>query len=216
MAVQVAVMGGVTGLLFEQSLPKFIPYVTAGFIVWSFLTSVLNEGAMCFISSSNLMLQSKRPLFAFVLLAIWRNIMILGHTFAIYVIVAIVFTVTPTIHTLLLIPGLFLVSMILGWAVLLFGALSARFRDIPMMLQNVITFLFWLTPVIYFPEQLGRHSWISDLNPLTHVMNVLRLPAMGVAPAPTSWGVVAALALGGWLCVFFFYVRFRARVPYWL
>jgi lipopolysaccharide transport system permease protein len=96
------------------------------------------------------------------------------------------------------------------------AVLSARYRDIPVMIQNILNILFWFTPLMYFPEQLGNKRFIVDYNPLSHMVALVREPLLGGTPSLNDWLIVLALAVFGWLGAFLFFARFRARVVYWL
>jgi lipopolysaccharide transport system permease protein len=95
--------------------------------------------------------------------------------------------------------------------------ISARFRDVPLLIQNAFNVLLWLTPVYYQPEQLGsRTRLIIELNPLTYVLEVARAPFLNNVPSLSTWLAAAAVALFGWLLAFALFVRVRSRVPFWL
>jgi ABC-type polysaccharide/polyol phosphate export permease len=84
------------------------------------------------------------------------------------------------------------------------------------IIQNVLNIAFWFTPLMYFPEQLGRKRFLADYNPFTHIVALLRAPLLGETPSLNDWLVVAVLAVVGWIGAFLFFARFRARVVYWL
>ena len=216
LAVQVAVMGVLVGTLFKQEFTKYLPYATLGIVLWNFMSQSLIEGANCFVGASVYVMQAKRPLFAFVVHVLWRNLIYLAHTVVIYVIVALIFGVPLTLATPLALPALLLLVVNMAWILLFVGVLAARFRDVHMMLQSSMTVLFWLTPIVFYPEMLGNHRWIIDLNPLAYLLDVVRRPILGEAPAALTWVVVCGMAVLGWTGAFLFFSRFRARVPYWL
>lgn len=79
MAGQVFVTGFVMAYLFHMTLQRYLPYICIGLIVWSFLTTIISEGATAFISSAELILQVKRPLFIYLLQVVWQ-ILLLART----------------------------------------------------------------------------------------------------------------------------------------
>jgi len=216
LAVQVLVMGVVVGLLFKQEFQRYLPYATLGIIIWNFISAALIEGAGCFVGASSYLLQIKRPLFAFVVHVLWRNLVYLAHTAVIYVIVAAIFMVPLTLNLFLLIPGLALFVLNMTWIELFVGTIAARYRDVQMILQSSMTVLFWVTPIAFYPTMLGNHRWIMDFNPLSHLIEIVRAPILGEAPAAESWLVMLGSAVVGWTVAFLFFARFRARITYWL
>lgn len=216
MGVQIATMGLLVSFLFQHPFGKFIPYVCIGLIVWSLINGIISEGAMCFVAASGYITQIKRPLTTYLFQTIWRNVIVMGHNFIVYIIVAIIFVIVPNGSGILLLVAFPLVLLSLSWVGLFVGVLSARFRDVPIMLQSTFAVLFWLTPIVYYPEQLGNKRIIVELNPFTHMIELLRAPLLGEMPSLTNWLVVIGIVLSGWLITLLFFARFRARIAYWL
>lgn len=216
MAIQVVTMGVVVTYLFAHEFGKFLPYVTAGLIVFSLISGILNEGATSFLSANAYILQIRRPFYTYICQTIWKNLIVGAHSLAVFVVVAVIYEVTPTADTLFLILSLPLFVFSLSWMALLLALLSTRFRDIPAMVSSLFTLLFWIIPLVYYPEQLGDKRILVEINPFTHILEILRQPLLGAAPSALDWSVVAATGVVGWAITLVFYARFRARVPYWL
>jgi len=217
MAVQVAVMGLLLAYLFSIPIGRYIPFLCISIVTWSFLSTSINEGATCFIQMNAVILQVKRPLSTYVMLVLWRNAIIYAHTIIIFAVAAFAFQIVPTLPYLLIPAGLGLLVLNVSWMALAAGLLSARFRDVPMLIQNAFNVLVWLTPVYYQPEQLGpRTRLIIELNPLTYVLDVARAPFLNNLPPAFAWFAALGVALFGWLLTFALLVRTRARVPFWL
>lgn len=214
--VQILTMGFLSAFLFGSAIQKSVPYVCAGMLFWSLITQMINDGAALYVSSSRYITQIKSPLTVFLLQVVWRNIIVAGHNATIYLLIAAIFIVIPSAAILLWVPGLLLDLVCLSWMALIAAVVSARYRDIPVMIQNILTILFWLTPLMYFPEQLGRRRFIADYNPFTHMIALVREPLLGGTPTLHDWLVVLAIAIFGWIGTFLFFARFRARIVYWL
>jgi lipopolysaccharide transport system permease protein len=99
---------------------------------------------------------------------------------------------------------------------LLLGAFCARFRDIAPIVASVMQIAFFLTPVIWKPEQLGAHAWLLPLNPFFAIMEVVRAPLLGTYPGKTIW--VAAILYSAVLFVlsWLMFVKARGRVAFWM
>lgn len=218
MAVTIATMGLVVTWLFEHDIKRFLPYICISVILWTMITGIINDSANCFIGAAGSIGQMRRPFTTYLLQAIWRNIITLGHNILVFVGVSVIFMGPPTWSLLTLIIAFPLVLLSISWVALILAVLSARFRDVPIMVQNVFAVLFWLTPVIYFPDQLSgvKKLLLVDLNPLAHILALIRAPLLGAMPELLDWAVTAGVAAGGWIFAFLFFSRFRARVPYWL
>ncbi len=218
MAVTIATMGLVVTWLFGHDIERFLPYLCISIILWAMITGIINDGANCFIGATGYISQMRRPFTLYILQAIWRNIITLGHNMVVFVAVSLIFLVPPKWTLLILIVTFPLVLLSLSWLALILAVLSARFRDVPIMVQNAFAVLFWLTPVIYYPDQLSglKKLLIVDINPLAHMLALVRAPLLGAMPEPLDWAVTVGVAAGGWIFAFLFFARFRARIPYWL
>jgi ABC-type polysaccharide/polyol phosphate export permease len=54
------------------------------------------------------------------------------------------------------------------------------------------------------------------LNPLYHILTMVREPLMGKAPAAIHWIVVTAIAVFGWALTIQMMSKLRHRIVYWL
>src|SRR6185436_4464049 len=141
--------------------------------VWDLIVGITVEGCHSFTASCGYITQTKRPLSTYAFQTIWRNYLIASHNFVVYLGAAILFRITPNEHTLWVIPGLLLVIAATSWPPLLLGVLSARFRDIPLIVQNVVSVALFLTPVLWHADQLGERAYIAAVNPFTHIIELV-------------------------------------------
>ncbi len=216
MALMVVGLGFLYAGLFGQALESYLPFVTMGFIVWALIAGLLTDGAMTFISSDGVIRQIAVPLSVFVYRVLWRHLIILGHNIWIYVAVAVVFGIWPGFTGMLVIPALALLCLNGVWVGLLLGAASARFRDIPQFVGNLIPVLFLLTPVLWRADQVPERAFFVVFNPLYHFVEVVRAPMLGTYASPLSWLVVIGITIVGWAVTLTFFTRYRGRIAYWL
>ncbi len=141
----------------------------------------------------------------------------LAHNSAVVLVVLFLLPPKDSFYIWLTPIGLLLVACNLFWIALLIGMLSARFRDIPQLVSNVLQVAFFLSPIIWSAEMLppGRR-YLADFNLLFHFIEVVRAPLLGETLHMISWLVVTALLIGGSTLTFVVFARFRARIPYWL
>lgn len=217
MGIQILITGFVMTYLFHTTIERYLPFIAISLITWSTLTGMVSDSSMAFISSAELILQVKRPLSVYLYQAIWRNIIVAAHSIVIFFIVAFLFGLFPRPVYILAIPGLAVFFLNVIWMAGIAAILSTRFRDFPMIVTNVFTALFWLTPIVYEPNQLGgRMERLITLNPLYHIVEVFRAPLLLSVPSATNWVVAVATAAVGWLLLILLFARARMRIPYWL
>jgi lipopolysaccharide transport system permease protein len=204
------------GALFNMTLRDYIPYIAVGMIVWTLLSSFLAEGCTSFISAEASIKQMPAPVCIHVLRVIARSLIMFAHNFVIYVAVLLIFGIWPGWNGLLAIPGLIVViANGIGFGLTL-GTLSARFRDIPPLMSNLIQMMFFVTPILWRPESLGSRGIIAHANPIYHLIEIVRLPLLGEAPGLTSWALAGAFTIANLGLAFYIYARLRWRIPYWL
>lgn len=214
--VLIAGMGPLYSRLFGQATASYFPHLAVSFIVWMLLANLINEACTCFTSAEGLIKEGRMPLTVHVLRVVCKNLIIFAHHSLILVILFL-FYPPPLGWGLLLVPlAIFLIAVNAIWAGLFLGMLCARFRDIPLIIQSIVQVMFFLTPVLWQPGSLGRHAWAAQLNPLNHVLEIVRGPLVDGRVPVVSWVAVLAMALAGFAFVIPVFARFRARIAYWV
>jgi len=218
MGIMIGTIGVVFGQLFETSLDNYLPFLTAGIILWGFMSTVVSEGCLGFISAEAVIKQLPIPLFVHILRLVWRNLIILCHNIVIFPIVSILFGKSLTISALGAIPGVSLLIANLCWIALVLAIISARYRDLPQVVASVMQVFFYLTPIMWMPNALPTESsrYMLALNPAYHLVEIVRAPLLGQMPTTLNWGVSIALLVVGWTCTAILFGRYKARVAYWL
>lgn len=215
-AVMVGALGVLYSALFHIDVHDYLPFLALSQVLWFFLSSLVGEACNCFTSAEGMIRAVRMPLFLHALRTLVRNVLVLAHNVVVIVAVDVYFEVWPGWHALLALPGMLL------WAVdglafcLLLGAICARFRDIGPIVGSVMQIAFFLTPVIWQPEQLGPQQWMLPFNPFFAMLEIVRAPLLGQEPTAVVWlaAVLYSLALAGvtWLL----FVRARGRVAFWI
>lgn len=212
----VAGLGVVYGSLFRQNPTDYIPYLATGFICWALLSGMINDACMTFISAEASIKMLPVPLSVYVYRMVWRNLIILAHNAAIYVAVILYFQINPGLGAFIALFGLALAALNGVAFGLLLGVLSARFRDIPLMVANGIQLVFFVTPILWKPEALAGRAWIYELNPFYYLIEVIRQPLLGAQPSASAWAIAVAFTIINLAVSVAFFQRFRWRIAYWI
>jgi ABC-2 type transport system permease protein/lipopolysaccharide transport system permease protein len=195
---------------------SFLPYVAFGFVAWQFVSQLVLDGCTVFISNGLIIQQLEAPLSVYIYQTIWRHLIIFAHNLLIYVLIALICGLWPSWQTLLVVPGIILVS-INGMSIgMLFGTLCARFRDIPPIVQTITQMMFLLTPILWRPDQVPGRELFYLLNPFYYLVQIIRGPLEGEAPPLFIWTVVLTITAVGFVVSLLFFSRFRNRIVYWL
>jgi ABC-type polysaccharide/polyol phosphate export permease len=218
MGVTVATIGIVFGSIFGSPMREYLPFLACGLILWGFISSTLTDGCHGFIGADAVIKQLPIPLATHVLRVMWRNIIMLAHNIVILPIVFLVFLKPASWTIFLVVPGLLLLFANLAWVCLILATVCARYRDIPQIISSVLQVCFYVTPIMWMPSQMKHPTAAAfmELNPIFHLLEIVRAPILGTLPTLTNWGVALGLASVGWIATLAFFGRYKNRVAYWL
>ena len=210
-------MGMLFSAILKNDVHQFLPYLAAGMVVWNLLNATAGEAPYVFVHSHHIIQSLRLPLPVHVLRCTAYNMMLFLHNAVAAVLALLVLGGHLTPASLMLLVCLPVLFVILFSGGLILALLGARFRDLGPIIAMAMQFLFFLTPIIWSPEDIpqGRKWWI-EINPCYHLIEIVRAPLLGRMPPQTSLLValgtaviIAALAYG-------LFLRFRRRLAYWL
>jgi len=217
MGVLVSVMGPLYGALFGQSISGYIQYLALSMILWGFISTCINEAGGVFISAEGYIKQIALPLSIYVFKLITRNLLIFAHN-AVVGLIVLIFLPPEHFQSIWLVPfGLLLVVANLFWFILLVGMVSARYRDFPQLVTNLVQVMFFLSPIMWKADMLTENQrFLADINPLYHMIEIIRAPLLGSPIHTISWYYCVGLLIIGSIFAFSVFTKYRARVAYWL
>lgn len=216
MAIMVVSLGILYAELFNTPLNDFLPFLCVGLLVWNLISSFITEGGTLFTGAESYIKQIRLPYSVYVYRSTWSKLVIFAHNFVIYFCVIIYFAVWPGATALLAIPGLMLVVFNGALANLCIGIISARFRDVPQVINSAIQIVFFVTPIFWKPELLKSRSYITDFNPFFHLLEIVRAPLLGTMPTAKTYLAVLVITLINISVAGAFFARYRARIAYWV
>ena len=194
----------------------FLPFLCVGLLVWNLIASFITEGGTLFTGAESYIKQIKLPYSTYVYRSAWSKLIIFAHNFVIYFGVIIYFAIWPGATALLAIPGLMLVILNGALANLCIGIISARYRDVPQVINSAIQIVFFVTPIFWKPELLKSRSYITDFNPFFHLLEIVRAPLLGTMPTAKNYLAVLVITLINIAVAGAFFARYRARIAYWV
>jgi ABC-type polysaccharide/polyol phosphate export permease len=185
LGITITAIGYVYSHLLGQDLATFIPFLTAGLVVWGYLTASITEGGNAFVASEGYIKQIALPIYVYVFRFFVSVSLTAVFSLAAFFAVALLFGVRFSAGTLWVLPGLAILAVASLLLVLILAHVNARFRDAGTLAGVVMQVGFYVTPVIFPPElllQRGRQAVVM-LNPFYHLLEVVRRPLLGGVPA---------------------------------
>lgn len=216
MLIFIVVLGTVFSRLFSATLSEYIPYFSAGYLMWLYISTCINESTDLFKQNSGLIKQIHLPFHLYVLKFFTKNIVVFLHNFIVFLLVLLYFRVSISWSIVMAIPAFLLVTVNLYWICLLVSIVSTRFRDMVPVINNCIQVLFFVTPISWNRQLVGEHSIIVQWNPVAYFIEIVREPLLGKLPSANCWMVVSMFAVLGSLFSFFVFSKTRSRIPFWV
>lgn len=216
MALFTVLLGVIYSRIFDLDIAFYLPYVAAGLVTWGFISSTMLESSSSFIEGAAIMRQMRLPLAVYVFRTVWRCLIVFAHTIVLIIPIEIWLhrTISPVI--LLFFPGLLLVLVNQVWLAFVIAIMSTRYRDVPPLIATAIQVAMFATPIMWPVSALGDATYIADVNPAYHLVEVVRAPLLGTAPSMLSYLYIIGMIVIGYALAALLLFRSRKRLIYWL
>lgn len=215
-SLTIIAIGIVYSSLFGINLATYFPFFVVGYIFWLWISSSIVEMSSALTSYRYILVNNAVTPMAVFARIFARNLLIFLHNLPIILVVLAIYGPDYDWRVLIFIPNFLIVSVLLlaGTGMLTFFA--ARYQDIQHLITASIGVLFLITPIIWSPDILTERAYIASINPLTHVMELLRAPLLGGMPTQLNYVVCLVLLV---LCLFGFvrtYTRCQKLFMFWI
>jgi ABC-type polysaccharide/polyol phosphate export permease len=218
MAITVYSMGFLYARLFHIELEKYFPYLVSGMLGWGLIQSLINEGVDAYLLGVSLIRQVKLPYSFHIHRMCMRNFIIAGHNVLVMIPIYLFFNVHMHWWSLVLFFANIVIFYFFAFLVSnVLALVCARFRDMGQIVKSIVQVFFFLTPVMWDPSILGiKYQRLMLLNPMFDLIQLLRQPLIGLTPTFEQYAMVGLYMLLGVVVNYVMFVRYRARIVYWL
>ena len=216
MAIFILILGVVYSRIFHVGVSEYLPFLTVGYITWGFISQTTIESCTAFLEGERIIKQIRLPYAVYVLRVVCRNFIIFLHNAVVFVPVAIIFSVNPGLHGLMVVPGLALLCLNLSWVALSLSILNSRYRDLQPIVTTFVQIMLFVTPIMWPLSTLGDSTYIAEINPLYHLIDIVRSPLLGQTPEISSWLVAIALMFPGSAVSMWLLRRASRRLVFWI
>jgi ABC-type polysaccharide/polyol phosphate export permease len=217
MAFTIVGIGVVYSTLFNMDTRQYLPFLGVSMITWNLISSIVNDAATAFISSDMYLRNYPGPRSIVIYRMIVRNFIFFAHNIILVPLLMIYGGVHLSFATPLFMVGIGFIIANAVWAGLLLGTLCVRFRDLQQIVTNIMTLAFFITPVVFRPDQISNRLWIlTDLNPFATLLELVRAPVLNEVPHLHHYLFACMFTFIGFAIAIPFYDRFNRRIFYWL
>jgi ABC-type polysaccharide/polyol phosphate export permease len=198
--------------------PAYFPHLTAGLFAYYFVSNAISGGAGSVVGAGKMIMNTAFPRILLPLSAVRTA---LSRFLPTLVVFAIIYAISPlefSVNQLIAIPWIGFLTVFSFGCAMIVATMQVYFRDTASFLPYFLRIWLYVSPVLFFPEQLtelaDKYPWavfLIQINPLYSLLGgwseaiVLgQVPEAGLWIGSILWSI-AALLLGG----FFFISRER-------
>lgn len=175
---------------------------------WAFIVASLRFASMSLIANSSLVTKIAMPREMFPIASVLAQLVDFIVACAVLFVVVLIVGV-PAHTSALLIPLMFalLVLEVAGMGLFL-SAAALFFRDVKYIVEVMLTFAIFFTPVFYEVGLFGKWSTLLLLNPVAPLLEGIGAAATGRPLPATIWFMYSGVvAIGGFIAAFAFFKR---------
>jgi len=192
----------VFNIFIRVPIENYFLYLVSGLLPWMFLSNSINGATRSLIDRRVALQCSTASFLVFILADVTVELFSYAASFGVLLLISAVFIAPPSPNWLLLLALNFSLIVFVYAASVVAAYAATRFRDLPHLLQIVLTVLFWLMPIVYHWSMVpSPFSTFIQYNPLSILISpnqVLlhggQLPTFALMAA----GIVIA-ALASWV-----------------
>ncbi len=214
-AIWVLGLGVVFSSVLRQRDESYLAFLAVGFVLWTYMSSMVASSTTVFTSKSDLILSVNNPLYTYAL----RHIVvhIAKFVFHLPVPATALLIAAPSWgwNTLMAAPGILSILLASLWVAPLLGFLGARYRDLTYLINVAMRLLFFMTPVFWRAEDLAGRTFLTQINPFAHFLEVARAPLIGESASGAAWLLVLLINAVGLTTTLLLYGRFRRQLVFW-
>jgi lipopolysaccharide transport system permease protein len=215
MAAMVLTIGALYSDVLNQPYEAYVSYLGCGLLVWTFLSTVINDSCSIAIEAAHHLRSVNVPVPVLSARMVYRNLIIFLHN-AVVILTALLLlghTFAPTAWLAIL--GV-CALVLLGWFVgVTLAPICLRFRDLASLISSIIQIAFFVTPIFWMPDGVSR-PFVVTWNPFFHLIEVVRRPLLGGGAELNSWIIVGATLCASGVAAVISLALCRRKMFLWL
>ncbi len=214
--VMVMMLGFLWSHIFGTDLENYLPFFAVGFVLWGWMSGQILDAAGGFSSFQGVIKQMKLPFPIFTFRCNIRQLIILAHNTIIIAAVLLLLGKGFSWMNLVAIPSLILIQLNLTLLSIVVTIFCTRYQDMTQVVNVGSQIIFFFTPILWQAETLKNRTYLVEMNPVYHWIEMLRAPLLGHFPSLSNylWSLASLVVLS--VLAAYFLGRYRSRIAYWL
>lgn len=202
--------------VFDIGFATYLAFLGCGFLCWNFISAMILDGSQMLVDSEQLLKSSNLSVPTLAARMVQRNVGIFLHNLIVIALLLAFSGLRPEKALLFLPIGVLTVMLAgFGFATIL-GPLCLRFRDAGQLVTSLTQILFFITPILWIPSQGRLNSVWIDINPVYHLIELIRCPLLGSFPTQMNMLVAGGLTVSLLLAGFATTAHTRRKIFVWL
>ncbi|MEH0742555.1 ABC transporter permease [Vibrio cholerae] len=205
-------------LIFSQVMKARLPgetgkyaysiYLCSGILTWGLFAEIISRSKNVFIDNSNLIKKMSFPKICLPVIIVTSSIVNFSIIFSLFSAFLLILGVFPYEQILEILLVLFIQVVFSTGIGMIVGVLNVFFRDIGQLVDVLLQFLFWSTPIVYAIDIIDArlHSMIM-LNPMARIISAYQ--SIFVHNQSPDWSLLMPVMLMSILFCYVGLVLFR-------
>lgn len=209
--LMMAVLSTIFTQIFQRSIENFPIYYLSGYILWQMFTGATNAAMTTLVDNKMLLIKVKLPMEIFVLARVYTALINLGYSAVAYIVMLIVFGVTPK-WTMLFTPVVVILLLLFSLGIsFILSCAYVFFGDVKHLYSVLLTLWMYCSALFYPVDQLqGIIRSIIELNPIFNYIDALRDIVM-YGSLPPVWEILRMVVWAAVMYVAGYYIFRKNR-----
>lgn len=209
-------LGFIFSIVFNTNISEYLPYLSAGLMVWTFMSTQILESTNLFNENSVFIRNVSLPISTYIFRVIIRNLVIVLFHFPITLFVLIYFGKATQADWLLFLVNSCVLIIIISNLTCTISIISARFTDMQPIVQAILQVIFLITPILWSTDTMSERTVFFEFNPIYHLLEFIRAPLLGKAVTDQTVFAIMILFTITSVTAWYFYFKYSSRVVYWI
>lgn len=159
-------------VVLKVTQPNFALFLVAGLYPWQWISNSINVAPTTFLANTSLIKKTLFPRYLLPLVVVVQDAIHFALTIPIILIMLLCADMYPSIHWLWGIPLLIANQFLIAYSFnLLIASITLFFRDLARFVEICMTFLFYLTPILYSESKIPvEYQKYIMLNPIASLL----------------------------------------------
>ena len=183
--------------VFRSNIKDYVLYLFIGVVSYNLFSQAVLQGCESLTGAASFL---QKIYFPRILVPTANVLFSLVLSFAAFLVLFAVFPLIGGVYhwDMLLYPLALGLFIIFSWGIaLVFSVLHVEFRDLKHLIEILLMFLFWVTPITFDASMIHSHIFLDilALNPLTYFFTAFHdLLYSGRIPSLSTWALMAVFA----------------------